>query len=232
MSKYSGRTMPCREGDSYWANDRGCYVELNRQSPPKSAPVWEGHSDGAIYLCYVPEVIGTRTYSFWSATTPVGPAAPPDPRVLAHRAIATMHLRAVDIGIVPEARDGAVGIVGMPTWMWVANPSEPTWGPITRSASAGGASVTATAAVNRVVWSMGDGTTIRCDSPGTEYADSYGKQSSPTCGHTYTRPGTYTVAATSYWTVSWQGLGQTGTIPLDFTQRTRIVVGESQVLNG
>ena len=45
-----------------------------------------------------------------------GPAAPPDhPRVLALLAIATMQLRAIEIGIVPEPQAGSVGIIGLPT---------------------------------------------------------------------------------------------------------------------
>jgi hypothetical protein len=79
--------------------------------------------------------------------------------------------------------------------------------------------------------SDGDGATVTCSGPGTPYADSYGKKSSPTCGHTYTRQGTYTVRATSYWTVRWNGLGQSGTIPLDFADTTNITMGEAQVLS-
>jgi hypothetical protein len=169
-------------------------------------------------------------YSLWAASPPAGPAAPPDPRVLAQQAIALMRLRAINIGIVPEPRTGSVGIIGMPTWMWAQNPSQSTWGPVTKSASAGGSTVTATAKVDRVVWAMGDGSTVACAGPGTTYQDSFGKKSSPSCGHTYTRQGAYTVRATSYWTVLWAGVGQSGTIPLTFTQTTKITMGEAQVL--
>ena len=118
-------------------------------------------------------------YTFWSATSPAGPAAPPDPRVLALQAIATMRLRAIGIGIVPEAQAGSIGIVGLPTWMWVADPGQHTWGPITRTASSAGYSVTATAKVQRVVWAMGDGNTVTCTKRGTPYADSFGKRAEP-----------------------------------------------------
>ena len=40
----------------------------------------------------------------------------------------------------------------------------------------------------------------------------------------------YTVRATSYWVVEWAGIGQAGTIPLDFTSRAVITMGEAQVL--
>jgi hypothetical protein len=230
VSPYSGKEVPCRDGSSWWSNDRGCYVSLADPQPPKADPVWEGRTTGAIYECYSPGIVGTRMYAFWSATSPAGPAAPPDPRVLALRAIATMRLRAIGIGIVPEPQPGSVGIVGLPTWMWVADPGQHTWGPITRTASSAGYSVTATAKVQRVVWAMGDGNIVTCTKRGTPYADSFGKRASPDCGHTYTRQGTYTVRATSYWRVTWAGIGQSGTIPLDFTRTAVITMGEAQVL--
>jgi len=201
-------------------------------TPSRRSQIHPGrHIDGAIYTCYSPLIVaGTPLYSLWSATPPAGPVAPPDPRVLAQQAIALMRLRAINIGIVPEPRAGSVGIIGMPTWMWAQNPSQRTWGPVTKSASAGAFTVTATARVDHVVWAMGDGSTVACTGPGTAYQDSFGKTSSPTCGHTYTRQGTYAVRATSYWTVQWAGVGQSGTIPMDFTQTTNITMGEAQVL--
>ena len=226
-----GVAIPCQDGNSWWSNDLSCYIALANPQPPKSDPSWAGHTDGAIYTCYSPLIVaGTPLYSLWSATPPAGPAAPPDPRVLAQQAIALMRLRAINIGIVPEPRAGSVGIIGMPTWMWAQNPSLSTWGPVTQSASAGGFTVTATARVDRVVWAMGDGSTVACTGSGTAYQDSFGKTSSPTCGYLYTRQGTYTVRATSFWTVRWAGVGQSGTIPMDFTQTTNITMGEAQVL--
>jgi hypothetical protein len=230
VSSFSGKEVPCRDGTSWWSNARDCYVSLAHPQPAKSDPQWEGHTTGAIYECYSPALVGSRMYTFWSATAPAGPAAPPDPRALALQAIATMRLRAIGIGIVPEAQAGSVGIVGMPTWMWVADPAQHTWGPITRTASSSGYSVTATAKVQRVVWAMGDGTTVVCTKRGTPYADSFGNSASPDCGYTYTRQGTYTVRATSYWRVTWAGIGQSGTIPLDFTRTAVITMGEAQVL--
>ena len=229
--KPDGVAIPCREGNSWWSNALFCYIALADPQPPQSDPIWSGHTDGAIYTCYSPLIVaGTPMYSLWSAAPPAGPAAAPDPRVLAQQAIALMRLRAINIGIVPEPLAGSVGIIGMPTWMWAQNPSQNTWGPVTNSASAGAFTVTATATVDRVVWAMGDGSTVTCTGAGTAYQDSFGKKSSPTCGHTYTRQGTYTVRATSFWTVQWAGVGQSGTIPLNFTATTNITMGEAQVL--
>lgn len=229
----NGDTLACRDGDAWWSNAWGCYAKPVTPPPPRSDPRWQGHDDGALYECYDLLVAGAGgmaiTYR-WSATPPAGPAAPPDPRVLAQQAIAQMRLRAVAIGIVPEPGPGRVGIIGMPTWMWVRDPGPATLGPVTRTASAGGFSVTATARADRIVWQMGDGTTVTCRGPGTAYADSFGRRSSPDCGHTYTRQGTYTVRAISHWTVQWSGMGLSGTIPLSFTQSTTITMGEAQVL--
>lgn len=226
---FAGEVIPCKVDEGYWSDDRACYVAVDSAPPPASDPVWEGHHpEGAIYSCWLP---GSTAMSwFWSLTPPAGAVAPPDPRVLAQQAIAAMNLRAVTIGIVPESTPGSIGVVGMPTWMWVEGPTPATMGPITRSASARGFSVTATAKVQRVVWKMGDGKSVTCTGPGTPYADNYGKKSSPSCGHTYTRQGRYAVTATSYWTVTWSGIGQSGTIPLDFASTTNLTMGESQVV--
>jgi len=200
--------------------------------PPQSEKVWEGHTDGAIYLCEVPPGLGGMyvvgyLIPYWSLTAPV---APPDPEVLAQQAVASMQLQAVRVGIVPEARAGSVGLVGMPNWMWVSVPDAQTFGPITRTASAGAWTVTATARVASVAWDMGDGRVVTCAGPGTPYDPSFGAASSPDCGHTYTQQGTHTVRATSHWVVTWSGIGQAGTITLDLTQATDVTIGEAQVL--
>lgn len=161
---------------------------------------------------------------------PPPPPPPPDPAVLARTAVAQMNLRAIGIGIVPEARPGSRGVIGMPTWMWVADPGEQTIGPITRTASERGFTVTATATMDRIVWTMGDGRTVTCHGAGTPYQDAFGKRSSPTCGHTYTRKGRYTVSAVSYWTVHWEGIGQSGDISLQFTRTAQVEMGEVQVI--
>jgi hypothetical protein len=159
------------------------------------------------------------------------PGVDVDPAVLAQRAVDRMQLQPIEIGIVPEDKPGSVGIVGMPQWMWVNEPAPNTFGPITASASASGATVTATASVDKVVWDMGDGTTVPCIGPGTPYEDRFDIADSPDCGHRYAKQGEYEVMATSYWTVRWEGVGQTGTIPVEKIARTNTVMGEAQVIN-
>jgi len=202
---------------------------LIQPQPPKTAAVWKGHTDGAIYHCIPIDAWRQYLLMFWSGTAP----AAPDPLVLARRAMAMMTMRAVGIGIVPEDKPGRVGIIGFPVWLWTTNPGVQTWGPQTRTVSAGPFSVTATARVDRVVWSMGDGHTVVCRTQGTPYEGRYGKSPSPDCGYLYSQPSGmkgYTITATSYWQVAWSGMGQSGVIPLQVSSSTRIVEGEVQVL--
>ena len=225
------KEVPCSGGHGWWVQSQQCYAKATSPQPPFSDPIWGGRAAGQIYDCYRP-LAGPRglgvVFQIWLARPPAG--APPDPRLLARQAIATMNLRAVSLGIVPEDAPGRVGLVGMPVWMWAAAPGANTMGPITRSASAGGYTVTATARVARVVWSMGDGDSVTCTGAGTPYEDRYGKSSSPTCGYTYVRQGRFTVTARSDWVVAWSGIGQSGTIALQLSDATSITIGEAQVL--
>ena len=221
--------VPCASDDGWWSNGQNAYCKVRVPQPPFSDPVWEGHTDGQVYECLrgSNRLLVGAVYWVWLATPPNG--APPDPRVLARQAMASMQLQAINIGLVPEPRPGSVGLVGMPNWMWVDAPTDNTWGPITRSASAAGYTVTATAKVSQVNWDMGDGQVVSCGA-GTAYQDSFGRQSSPTCGHTYTRQGSYTVRATSHWVITWSGIGQSGTITMDLTDSVPVTIGEAQVL--
>jgi hypothetical protein len=229
--------VPCTSEMGFWSNNYNCYVKVLAPQPPAGDPLWQGHelNDGAVYSCFQPQTgIDVR---IWSQDPPAGSGSGPTPREVAQIAIDQMELRAVDIGMVPEPGEDNVGIVGMPAWMWVQNPTSHTYGPITASASAGGITITATARVLKIAWDMGDGTKIVCATAGTPYKASYGRQKSPDCGHTYvtssaTTPSRkFTVTATSDWIVTWAGAGQTGTIRLDGLTRTaEVSVGEAQVL--
>ena len=232
-----GDEIPCTSDDGVW--DGRCYVKATDPQPPMNDPVWRGNTNGLIVTCTVPcEALPDQQgdplrdefcvvpVSSWAAALP----GAPDPAQLAERAVTRMTLRAIDIGIVPEEGLDRVGIVGMPQWMWVNEPRPKTFGPITRKATAGSATVTATAKVDKVVWDMGDGTTVTCVGPGTPYEDRFDTKESPDCGYRYTKQGKYEVTATSYWTVQWEGMGQSGTIPLDFEATANIVMGEAQVI--
>jgi len=229
--------VPCTANSGYWSNNYNCYVQQAAPQPPASDPNWQGHApdDGAIYQCFQPQ---TDILIFiWSQDPPPGSGTGPTPRDVAQIAIDQMNLRAIDIGTAPQPGPDSIGLVGMPVWMWASSPDAHTYGPATASASAGGITVTATARVHTITWDMGDGNEVVCRTAGTPYEPSYGKESSPDCGHTYetssaTKPGDkFTVTAISDWVVTWQGAGQNGTIRLNGLQRSvEIAVGDAQVL--
>ncbi len=231
----SNQEVPCALGEGWrWVAGWNAYARLADPQPPISDPVWEGNTQGAIYDRAVWSgdrfvLLGRYSNPVWSLTPPWEEL--PDPQVLAREAITTMNLRAVTIGIVPEDTPGSVGLLGYPAWMWVDSPAENTMGPITRSASAGGYTVTATGRVDQVVWDMGDGSSVTCTGPGTEYEDSYLDSDSPDCGYRYQQSGHYDVSATSSWVIDWSGMGQTGTVGMQLRQDTTLTIGEVQVLN-
>ncbi|RQX02829.1 ATP/GTP-binding protein [Micromonospora arida] len=146
-----------------------------------------------------------------------------------------MKLDGPSIGIAPQI-DGT-GLVGLPIWLWnKVSPS--TWGPITRTAAVPGRSVTATATAQKIVWTMGDGSSVTCTTPGTPYQPSYGNKKSPDCGYSgYSQPsstqaeGRYTVTATTSWLVTWSGGGgTTGSQTVDLSSTATIDIDELQVI--
>ena len=223
------REVPCSNPElGTWSNARACYIKAESPPPPLTDAVWSGNTTGSIYRCSASGIwSGPGSYLFWADTAP---GVVPDPRVLAQQAVTQMRLRAVTIGMAPDPSPGSVGLVGLPIWLWVASPDQSTWGPNTKTASAGGYSVTATGRVTRVVWSMGDGGTVACTSTGTTYTDSFGMSASPDCGYRYTKQGTYTVTATSYWTINWSGIGESGVINQTYTSSVMVTIGELQTV--
>jgi len=232
-----GVPVPCSsETSGTYSDDLQCYLRLRDPQPPPDSPLWEGnYPEGAVYQCS-----SALSYPGTIGGGPVWLPGPPDggltPEAAAQVVVRRMDLRAADIGIVPENQPGRIGAVGAPVYMWTT-PGPTTFGPQSLTGSAGGVTVTATAKVDRVVWSMGDGTSVTCRTPGTVYEDRFGFRPSPDCGHRYTRtsagrPGSaYPVSATSFWVVDWTGpAGSSGRITVDLLSSTSIVVGELQAL--
>jgi len=226
--------VPCEaEGGWHWVQGWNAYARPADPQPEKSNALWEGNTDGAIYEIGTtvgwPNLGVGLSLPRWSATPPWVDV--PDPRLLAQQAIEQMNLQAITIGIVPDDGPGSMGLVGLPTWMWAQTPGDTTMGPITRSASTAGYTVTATGRVDKVAWDMGDGATVTCAGPGKPYEDVYMDSDSPVCGHRYEDQGEHPVTATSYWAIDWSGMGQSGTISLQLQESTTIRIGEAQVLN-
>lgn len=217
-----------------------CITKPMDPQPPAGSDYWDGHdpSDGKVYIT---ECLSGRGRwgspgtldIFFSAQEPEEDEPAIDPAVLAQQAIDSMLLKGPAIGIVPEP--GKTGLLGMPVWMWTeTGPS--TYGPTSATASAGDVTVTATARVSKIVWEMGDGSTVTCESAGTPYKSSYGKRKSPDCGHLYEESsagepgGEFTVTATSTWAIEWEGGGESGTDSEVRTSEVQIQVGEAQVV--
>jgi hypothetical protein len=154
-----------------------------------------------------------------------------DPLTLAYRAVAAMQLQAPVVRSAPGV--GQVGLVNMPVWLWVEK-SENTWGPISRNASVPGLTVTATAQVKAVDWSMGDGKTVRCEGAGTAYQKSFGIKPSPDCGYLYRKTSRdqnacqYKVGAAARWDIIWRStLGDTGQLSMTRVSTTQLRIGEA-----
>ena len=236
-TRYPDIAVPCSDPAlGFWSNSLEVYCRLATPQPSINDAIWAGHlgNGGAVYDCTNP--FGGGNFSSGQLWLPQAPGSTVSPEEAAQAVVRRMNLRGAEIGIVPEDKPGRIGAVGAPVYMWT-KPGPTTFGPQVLTGSAGGVTITATAKVDRIVWNMGDGSTVTCRTPGTIYQDRYGFQMSPDCGYRYTRtsagkPGNaYPIVATSYWIVNWTGPGATsGRIMLDLQSRTKIVVGELQAL--
>ncbi|MFE5342776.1 hypothetical protein ACFQ80_21325 [Isoptericola sp. NPDC056578] len=255
--KYGSHVIPCMKSGAVYNSERGCYMKLISPPPPKDDKIWDGKTEGYIVACVPPEdecLDDVENYTYlcapfrlWQEDPPpteVGPS----PLELAERAVARMQLTMGEIGSTPpstEVDGAAIGIVGMPVWLWVSNPADNTTGPITRSETDGGLTVTADGTLSRIEWTLTDAdtgtlyarTTCAGDrAPGTPWSEAVSNDArpSPTCGFDGAqshRSGNITVTGTAYWTVEWAGGGVTGTIDVPAqTRESTLAIGEAQVL--
>ncbi len=237
---HSGEEIDCTSDLGIWSQDRQCFVQRVSPEPPEDHPIWEGRAEGTVYQCSPAGAAfsaGTGV-GFWFWGPSAGDAGAPvlvDPVSLAEKAVERMELAAPEIGMTPMAA-GAPLLVGMDAWLWIDNAGAHGFGPITRTATAGPTSVTATAQVAKVVWDLGDGTRLTCRGAGTPWSPAKGTGASPTCGHRYLTPSTqrddetFTVRTTTYWRVDWSGAGQSGRITFTLNGERQQRVTEVQVL--
>lgn len=234
--RYAGDVIPCSKYGGKWNSSQQCYVKAMDPQPPKSDEVWDGHKDGIILTCLRPGGQynnGTALVPYWAVD--VAPP-PPDPRQIAYQLLAEIRLQAGTIGITPTKplADGGYGIIGIPSYLWVANPGASTTGPVKRSRTVAGYTVTISAQLDQVAYDMGNGTTVTCagiNAPGIPYESRFGKTPSTVCGYVYEQPGRYTVTARSTWNVEWWGIGETGTISFTVQRNLTIEMREVQVIN-
>ena len=237
---YNGEEITCTSALGVWSEDRQCFVMRVSPQPPADHAIWEGRDVGTVYQCVQPNAAFSAGvgHGFWFWAPSAGDAGAPvlvDPVTLAEEAVERMDLVSPAIGMTPLTA-GAPLLVGMDAWLWIDNAGPHGYGPITRTATAGPVSVTATAEVTKVIWELGDGTTVTCHNAGTPWSPTMGTGPSPTCGHRYRTPsdaepnGTFTVRATAHWQVSWTGAGQSGRITFTMNGERDQPVTEVQVL--
>lgn len=229
VCEYEGREIDCDPpwGGS-WSPSRRCFV----MPGPTSLPKPDGAESGQWYRCVGFFVVAS--WLFWAETPPQTGLPPSE---LAGQAVASLQLKPIRIGMTPTR--GGEGLVGLPTWLWVAGPSAQTWGPASTRASSGPVSVSLSAEVEKVVWHMGDGGVVVCRNAGTKYRKRFGGEPSPNCGYDYRTSsedepgGRFRIRAVSHWVVTWQetsGGGQSGELRLQLESTTEQSVRELQVL--
>lgn len=229
--------IPCHHSEyGWWSDSRQCYYKVMSPQPDAdAAPAMGQPKEG--YLVYEARCANPGSPHEWDylwawfLDPPDG--TPVTPEELARRATDSMTLLGPDIRTSIGA-DGRA-LVGVPVWLWTS--TGPTrWGPNSATASVPGLSVTATARARKIVWQLGDGTTLTCTGPGTPYDVRSGRISSPTCGHTYLRSSArfageaYAITATTTWDIAWVGGGRSGTLTRTRTSTATLPVGELQVL--
>jgi len=236
---YRGQVLACEGPAGWWAADRGCYVRAKDVSPsdPAFLLLSHGQTTGQIYSCTLPPGVAGPPTDFWSAT----PLAAPDQAsvvALAGRAVQSLGLRGVSVGMTPPVvatKPDSVGLIALPNWLWVQDPSAQTWGPASGTSTDGGLSVTVTAKVGKVTWDLGDDSAaIVCTVAGTPYDASFGASQSPDCGRDagYAKAGTYPVTAVSHWVIAYtSNVGVTGTLTMDLTAASTVTIAEAQVIN-
>ncbi|MFL0410327.1 hypothetical protein ACH0AH_04030 [Microbacterium paludicola] len=249
---YSGdREVPCSVGGWTWYSPRNCYITpvdpqpAEGQTPEGWHPpmLGAGEGPGTWYHC------GTMYCE--PLHLMVGPCAPGfvwiadgeptiDPGVAAAAVLARLTVEPIDIGMAPRTNPEwghRRTHVGVPVWMWVANPGQGTSQGWSVSDSEGGLAVTGTMRITSFQWNMGDGTTVTCGTAGQPYQAGFGWRESPDCGHVYSRtsadqPGDrFTVTETTNWVFDWTAGGRSGSIPLTTTSTTRVEVNELQTVN-
>jgi hypothetical protein len=213
----TGQIVPCeRAGLGTWDQGLNCYLQVMRPQPPKSTPVWQGHTGGAVYLCTVWPSRTTGTAEIWLATPP----GAIDPGVLALQAERQLTLPQPSGHRSPSETQSYQGYpftyVNLWTWFWT-DPG--TWRTRSATARAGGVSATVTVAPTQLTFDPGDGSAaVSCRGPGSAWT-AFDGNAAPTagaCGYRYRAVTQTPVTSTQSmrWSVTWIASdGASGTLP-------------------
>lgn len=234
VCEFEGRVIACSSEGGTWSDYVTAWCRPEVPQPSLEDPIWDGNTDGSIFVCVRPGFSGIPDPSQQFRRHLSSTQQAVDPVALAWQAVASMNLSAPELGMFPKplGQDNtAMGYVGWPMWLWVADPSPQTWGPITASASDEGFTVTATARVDRIEWDMGNGEVITCGQGSKHPSTAVRGEQSPDCGYTYEVENIYTITATAYWDVTWSAPSGSGTLQLDLARSEEMLIGEIQVVN-
>lgn len=166
-------------------------------------------------------------------------APPPDPAVVAAQVIARLQLPsgAPKVGPPPEVNRWNMVAVGYPLWLWTEGDTD-----LQTAAAAQGLSVSLHAKATSTTFDMGEGGSVMCDpdaAPEWVRGESEPGVPSPSCGYTYETAsmtkatgwkGTYTVTATTSWTIDWTAGGEAGTVVVERAATAQVPVGELQAV--
>lgn len=162
-----------------------------------------------------------------------GPVVPSEAvvRSLAREVVLSMTLPhpEVMVGPDPSVNEWDMAVVGYPLWLWTETPAA-----MQSSTTQYGITISMSAVRERVVFAMGDGNAITCTSMSPLPSGTKPGAPSPDCGYVYEGAslpeGSYTVTASSHWSVAWSALGYSGTVPVVVSASRELPVGELQAV--
>jgi hypothetical protein len=248
----SGGTLTVQAGHTYWTPPVDTHWATAAQSYPPGKPnpnqpygctYGAGGASATALLgaggpqpgqwvfpdCRGPGVIDPMPPFWVTGAVPAAQTVAVNPVVVAQQAAKQLGFGSPAIEMAPP--DGSPQLVGVASWLWI-DPGE--WQTLSASASAGPVTTTATATPSKVVWDMGDGDSVTCDGPGTPYRAS-DPNATTDCSYTWPDPGSFTVTATVYWSVSWTATGAAGGGNLGVVAgppaEVAVTVTESQAIN-
>ena len=250
----SGGTLSVQAGHTYWTPPVDTHWATAGQSIPPPGKPNPNQPYGCTYIAGGPSVTASLGVggpqpgqwvfpvcsgpgaidpmpSLWvsGATPPASGAVQVAPVVVGQQAAKRLGFGSPTIEMAPP--DGSSQLVGVASWLWIDPADRRT---LTATVSAGPVTTTATATPTKVVWDMGNGQSVTCDGPGTPYSAS-DPNATTDSSYTWPGPGSCTVTATVYWSVTWTATGAPGGGNLGLqagpAAEVPVTVTESQAVN-
>ena len=249
----SGGTLTVQAGHTYWTPPQdSSWATEGKSTPPAGKPnpnqpygctygaggpsataaLGVGGPEPGQWVfpdCQGPGVIDPMPPFWVTGAVPAAGTVQVAPVVVAEQAAKQLGLSSPTIEMAPP--DGSAQLVGLASWLWV-NPDQ--WRAVAASATAGPVTTTATAVPTKVVFDMGDGASVTCDGPGTPYSAA-APDATTDCSYVWPDPGSFTVTATVFWSVTWTATGAPGGGTLGVqagpAAQVPVTVTESQAIN-